>query len=284
MAADYHMHLELDDHGGPCPYTPERIALYVEAARRKGVDEIGITEHCHRFREFRPIMADLFEGRRQHPAVGRWLEGDFREPLHRYVEAVQKARAAGLPVRLSVEVDYLPDRVEQIRSALQGVPWDYVLGSVHFVDGRPIDFSPEVTWPEADTDAIWRRYFQLLAEAAGSGLFDVVAHVDLPKKFGHRPRVFPREAFRAFLQAAGRCGVAVEINTAGWRRPAAEMYPARELLAEVVAAGLDVQLGSDAHDPAEVAEGFDRALAQARAAGVVRLVRWSGRVRRYEDL
>lgn len=284
MPADYHMHLERDEHGGPCPYTPERIARYVEAARRRGVDEIGITEHCHRFREFRPIMADLFEGRRQHPEVVRWLEGDFREPLQRYVEAVQQARAAGLPVRLSLEVDYLPDRVDQIRSALQGVPWDYVLGSVHFVDGQPVDFSPDVTWPEADADAVWRRYFQLLAEAAGSGLFDVVGHIDLPKKFGHRPRVFPREDFRAFLQAAARRGVAVEINTAGWRRPAAEMYPAWELLAEVVAAGLDVQLGSDAHDPAEVAEGFDRALAQARAAGVVRLVRWSGRVRRYEEL
>ena len=284
MPADHHMHLEPDEHTGPCPYTLERIAMYVEAARREGVDEIGITEHCHRFREFRAIMEDLVYGRPQHPAVARWLGGDFREPLHRYVEAVQKAREAGLPVRLSLEVDYLPDRVEAIRSVLRGVPWDYLLGSVHFVDGQSIDFSPDVTWPEADVEAIWRRYFELLAEAAGSGLFDVVGHIDLPKKFGHRPHGFPWEPFRAFLQAARRAGVVVEINTAGWRRPAAEMYPAPQLLAEVVAAGLDVQLGSDAHDPSQVAYQFDRALAQARAAGVRRLVRWSGRVRRYEEL
>lgn len=284
MPADYHMHLEADDHRGPCPYTLERIALYVQAARQRGVDEIGITEHCHRFREFRPIMAELFEGRPQHPAVVRWLAADFREPLERYVEAVEQAKAAGLPVRLSIEVDYLPGRAEAIRSVLKGFPWDYVLGSVHFVDGQAIDFSPEVMWPDAEVEQVYHRYFELLAEAAGTGLFDVVGHLDLPKKFGHRPRTFPREAFEAFLRAARRLGVVVELNTAGWRRPAAEMYPASQLLNEVVAAGLDLQLGSDAHDPSQVGEAFDRAMAQARAAGAGRLVRWSARARRYEPL
>ena len=284
MLTDYHLHLEPDDHPPPCPYTPERIEAYLETARARGVEEIGVTEHCHRFREFRQVMQALEAPGAQHPAVARWLAGDFQEPLERYVETVQQLQRAGRPVRLAVEVDYLPGQEQAIRAALDGVPWDYVIGSVHFVDGQAIDFAPEVTWPQADVDSLWERYFRLLARAADSGLFDVVAHVDLPKKFGHRPRTFPEAAFRDFLQAARRADVVVEINTAGWRRPAREAYPAPRLLQEAVAAGLEVQLGSDAHRPEEVADAFDRAVAWARQAGVRRLVRWKLRRRDYRPL
>lgn len=285
LLPDYHMHLESDEHAPPCPYTVERVALYVEAARRAGVAEIGISEHAHRFGQFRPVMEELFAaGRPQHPQVRRWLQGDFQEDLGRYAEAVLGAQARGLPVRLGIEVDYLPGQEDAIRDALAGVPWDYVIGSVHFVDGRCIDCSPSITWPEADVDVIWERYYQLMAQAAASGLFDVISHPDLPKKFGHRPGRFPEAAFEEFLQKARAAGVAVEINTAGLRKPAQEIYPASALLRRMVQAGLDVHLGSDAHDPFEIGAGFERALQWARAAGVRRVVRWRHRRREYQSL
>lgn len=283
--ADYHMHLEQDDQRLPLPYRVDRIRVYVEAARARGVDEIGITEHGHRFREFRPAMAGLFEGDApQHPRVRDWLGADFQESLERYVRAVLDAREQGLPVRLGIEVDYLPGQEESIRRALGLAPWDYVIGSVHFVDGRCIDCGPDVTWPEADVDEVYQSYFERMAEAARSGLFDVLAHPDLPKKFGHRPRRFPTEAFSRFVEACREADVAVEVNTAGLRKPAGEMYPAPVLLAVMVAAGLDVQLGSDAHDPEDVGRDFGRARELAARAGVRRLIRWDGRRRTYREL
>jgi len=278
--ADYHMHLEPDEATAPCPYTLKRIEEYLRHAHRHGVEEVGISEHCHRFREFREIFRPLWQSRPdQHPAVAGWLAGDFQEPLARYVEVVLQAQSRGWPVRLGLEVDFLPGTEQAARSVLQGVPWDYLIGSVHFVDGAAVDFSPEVTWPGADVEQLWERYFHLVEQAAGSGLFDVLAHLDLPKKFGHRPQRFPHQAFRRALEAARQAGLVVELNTAGLRRPAAEVYPAPPLLREVVQAGLDVQLGSDAHRPEEVGAGFSQAAELARQCGVSHLVRWRGRRR-----
>lgn len=282
------MHLAPDDQFGALPYTPERIAAYAEQARRAGVDEICVTEHSHRFRAFRPAMAGLLEqpvpGRPQDPAVRDWLSRDFREELDRYVAAVLDARRQGLPVRLGIEVDYVPGQEEALARALDGYPWDCVLGSVHFVDGRSIDFSPRVTWPGADVDGLYQAYFHHLARAAASGLFDCIGHVDLPKKFGARPRTFPWPAFEAFLARAAATRTAIEINTAGFRVPAGEAYPALPLLRAAVARGIGVQLGSDAHRPEDVGRDFDRALALAQQAGATALLSWERRQARLEPL
>jgi len=160
MPADYHMHLERDEVTGPCRYTPERIAEYVEAARRRGVGEIGVSEHCHRFAEFAHVMEDLW---RPEPVAGAfWLPGQFNHRLEQYVEAVLAARRRGLPVKLGIEVDYLPGREEELRRLLAPYPWDYVIGSVHFLDGWAIDVGPEYGWPRVDVDEAYRAYFARL--------------------------------------------------------------------------------------------------------------------------
>src|SRR5690606_617541 len=123
----------------------------VAAARARGVDEIGISEHGHRFAEFAGVMAELW---RPEPVTGAfWLPEQFNHELAAYVEAVLAARARGLPVRLGIEVDYLPGREDDIRRLLAPYPWDYVLGSVHFLDGWAIDVGPEFGWPGVGVDA-----------------------------------------------------------------------------------------------------------------------------------
>ncbi|MEW6046219.1 MAG: histidinol-phosphatase [Bacillota bacterium] len=285
MIPDYHMHLESDETTAPCPYTVERVAIYADAARQAGLPEFGISEHGHRFVEFRRSMEPLFgSGFRQHPQVRQWLMREFRESLERYAGAIVEARRQGLPVRLGVEVDYVPGQEEAIREAVAQAPWDYVIGSVHFLDGECIDCGPEIAWPGADVDRVWQRYYEVMAQAAASGLFDVISHPDLPKKFGHRAVHFPQEAFDKFLQAARARGVAVEVNTAGLRKPVHEIYPGLEILRRMVRAGLDVHVGSDAHDPKEVGAGFTEAVSWMKAAGVERVVRWRGRAREYAAL
>ncbi|HEY8418770.1 MAG TPA: histidinol-phosphatase, partial [Limnochordales bacterium] len=267
-----------DQYTGPCPYTVARIEEYVRAAERRGVAEIGISEHCHRFVEFREVFRPVYEGAGAgHPAVD-WLRDNFYEPLERYVEAVTAAKERGLPVKLGLELDWFPWAQEALAAIVAPYPWDYILGSVHFLDGWPIDVSPDYGWPERDVAATYEAYFAAFVDAAKSGLFDIMAHPDLIKKFGHR---IPDTTvlYRRAVDAASEAGVALEISTAGLRVPAQELYPAPAFLKLAAEAGLAFTLGSDAHDPADVGRDVAQAAHAARAAGGRYLVRFTRRQR-----
>ncbi|MEX2355931.1 MAG: histidinol-phosphatase HisJ family protein [Thermaerobacterales bacterium] len=270
MITDHHMHLEHDAVVGPCRYDAARISEYAAAARRRGVDQIGISEHCHRFVEFRPIMASLTE---PVPAIGGdWLLPHFNHHLDDYVQGVIEAQRQGLPVLLGLEADFLPGCETAVRAVLEKYPWDYVLGSVHFLTrpgGRAwaIDSDPGAGWPDTDVDEAYRSYFATLQGAAASGLFDIMAHPDLIKKFGHRPSFDPQSLYDETAAVFKQSGVAAELSTAGWHRPVMEAYPAPGFLRALAKAEVPITLGSDAHEPGEVGLDFDRALVLARQCG-----------------
>lgn len=265
MLVDYHMHLEEDDWTGPCRYNVDRIREYVAVAQQRGVDEIGISEHCHRFPQFRPVMEHLLE---PEPVPGAfWLPDNFNQALDDYVEAVLQAQAAGLPVKLGIEVDYIPGKVDEIRSILEPYPWDYVIGSVHFLDDWAIDVSPDLGWPGKDVDEVYAAYFERLGEAIGSGLFDIIAHPDLIKKFGHRPSYDLVAVYERLTSQLKEAGVVLELSSAGLRKPVGEPYPADVLLTMCARAQVPVTLGSDAHRPEDVGAGFDRLVSMARRCG-----------------
>lgn len=287
MITDYHMHLEQDDYHDKCRYTPERIELYVRQAQARGTGEIGITEHCNRFEAFHPIMERLL-----HPTHGfdgsehflNWLVRSFNEDLDAYVDALLEAKGKGLPVRASIEVDFLPGNEEKTRRILDPLPFDYVLGSVHFLDDWLIDSDPAYGWPECDVDAVYTQYFETLQAAARSGLFDILAHPDLVKKFGHRPS-FPLDQFyEACAKTVAEAGVAVEINTAGLHKPVGEMYPSKALLERFRERGVPLSLGSDAHQPEHVSRDHDKAIALAREVGYEEIVTFDRRRRAFAPI
>ena len=277
MLIDYHMHLEDDDYPGPCRFTVDRVREYVEAARGRGVQEIAVTEHGHRFRQFAGMMRPLLSEAAAFPEYRRWAASSFREDLDTYVSALQEAKAQGLPVKVGIEVDWIPGQEEPIAAALAGYPWDVVLGSVHFLGNWCIDFSPDVGWPERDVNSVYVTYCRAVAEAASSGLFDVLSHLDLVKKFGHRPTVDVSEEWQRVVEAAARAGCAVEVSTAGLRKKVGEIYPGADLLLRCREAGIPITLASDAHEPENVGYGLAEAVAWAKAAGYKQLVRFEGR-------
>lgn len=276
MILDYHMHLEPDEHVTKCPYTKERVQIYVEAARSRGTDEIGVTEHCNRFAEFRPVMDHLRQNAKG-ALLKEWLERSFVESLDEYVEALLQAKALGLPVKVSIEVDFLPGFEKEIQAILAAYPFDYVIGSVHFIGNWGIDFSPEIGWPEVDVDEAYQEYFRLMGMAARSGLFDTLAHPDLIKKFGHRPSFPLDELYDELARAANEGGVAVEISSAGLFKPVGELYPAQALLKRFFDRGVPITLGSDAHEPHQVSVGLDQAVKAAFDAGYRTVTRFSDR-------
>ena len=166
--------------------------------------------------------------------------------------------------------------------------WDYVIGSVHFLGDRAVDHEGWDAWEGArDADEVWRRYFQTLGEAARSGQFDVLAHPDLVKVWGNgRPR--PPGDLRRFYEQAmdgiAESRIAIELSTAGLRKPVGEMYPARELLEWCLEAGCPVALSSDAHVPEHLGHGYEQALELLKGLGVSEICVFERRARRLEPL
>lgn len=260
MIVDYHMHLR--DPEERIDHTVEGIERFVETAAARGVDEIGFTEHVYYFRQTFELWTSPYQTER------------CVYDLDAYVDAVVEAKRQGMPVKLAMEVDYVGPRQDELAEILAPYPWDYLLGSVHWIDGRSIDAAPDRgMWAEHSVDEVWRRYFAALAELAGSGHVDVLAHPDLTKIFGRRPE--------GGIEYPELSGVALEISTNGRYKPVGELYPDPEFLA---AARLPITLASDAHVPQNVGRDLDRALDLAREAGYDTVTVFENRESRQEPL
>ena len=202
-----------------------------------------------------------------------------------YVRLVREASTTGIPVKLGIEVDYIEGKEREIAELLSMYQWDYVIGSVHFIDDWGFDQEEFVgRWDGADRDRVYERYFDLAAKAAGSGLFDIIGHPDVIKVFGHKAVSDLTPVYRKFAQAVAGSGCAVEVSTAGLRKPVGEMYPEINLLREFRKAGVPIVISSDAHYPDDVGRGFDAACAFARSAGYGSVLSFTGRKARSSPL
>jgi histidinol-phosphatase (PHP family) len=267
MLVDYHLHLAPDgDALGEAQLAAAHIALYAESARERGIAHICLTEHCHRFRQAAGLL--------DHPY---WHES-ARADLDAYVAAVG---SFGDPVGCGIELDWLEGREDAVEALVTRRPFDLVLGSVHWLGGLAVDHPDYAIWEELPADEVWRRYFAQVRAAAASGLFDVLAHLDLAKVFGHAASASVIESeYEQTADAIAAAGVAVEISTAGLRKAAGELYPAQDLLRALARRGVPITLGSDAHVPGDLARDYDRALEAAHACGYRTLSAFSGRERR----
>lgn len=274
MILDYHMHLRGSVAEGPEPlvHTVAAIERFVDVAAARGVDEIGFTEHDYYFLQTRGVWRTPYQ-------IERCLFD-----LEDYVGAVVAAKERGLPVKLGLEVDWWPGGNERLAEILAPYPWDFLLGSVHWVDDLAIDFEPGL-WAVRTVDEVWRGYGAAVADLARSGLVDILAHPDLVKVFGKfaSPEVVA-EVEAQIVDAAAAGGVAMEISTAGLRKRVGELYPSPAMLVRFRAAGVPLTLASDAHVPENVGRDFDRALELARAAGYDEVTVFEQRVARQVPL
>jgi len=266
VIVDYHMHLR--NKHEEIAHDTESVEQFVEVACAQGIDEIGFTEHIYYFTQTRALWTVPYQVER------------CRYDLDTYVDSVLQARERGLPVKLGLEVDYVPGREDETRAVLAPYPWDFLLGSVHFIDGHAIDGEPRFE-DEVGVEEAWRRYFRELAAAARSGLFDSLSHPDLVKVFGNRAAGFDYGEIADEIAAAG---VAIEVSTAGLRKPVGELYPHPELLAAFSERGVPVTTGSDAHTPELVGRDFDRARELLRSAGYETVTVFDRRRGRQEPL
>lgn len=242
---DYHTHTLR------CGHAVGSAADYVEAARSLGLSGIGISDHL-------PLLHTT------DPGVTMGLD-----ELPAYVAEVQelKARYPGY-VYLGIEADYCRDTIQDVVDLLRTYPFDYVIGSVHFLDGWGFDDPSRVgDFDEQDVDEIYRSYYAHLEEAAGWGVFTMLGHLDLVKKFGHRPVGSLEPEIERVAEQMAQRGVVAEINTSGLHKPVAEIYPSAQILAILRRKGVAVTFGSDAHAPAEVGRDLAAAVRAMSEAG-----------------
>ena len=259
LPADYHLHTPLCRHA-----TGEPVELAAQAARI-GLSEIGFSDH-------NPMPRDDFDNWRMKAA-----------DLDYYIESVEKARREfpRTTIRLGLEVDYIPGYEGWIRELAARHSWDYLIGSVHYVTGSWAIDSPHQRsmWTDREPFEVWAAYFERLTLAAESGLFDIIGHTDLCKKFCFYPQQDCSPLFRRFLEAARKHGVAIELNTAGLRKDCREIYPSPGIVQLAAQQGVSITFGSDAHAVGEVGMNLGEAVQLARGCGYREYCRFDRRRR-----
>jgi histidinol-phosphatase (PHP family) len=246
VIVDYHMHLRSPDES--LDHTVEAVERFVEVADRRGVDEIGFTEHVYYFEETRSLWSVPYHVER------------CRYRLEPYVDAVVEAKGRDHPVKLGIEVDFVPGCEDETRELLAPYPWDFVLGSVHFIGQAGIDGAPSLV-ETVGVEEAWRQYYDTLALAAASGLFDALAHPDLVKMYG------PEIPWNWAAVVEPLDGTCLEVSSAGLHKPHGKLYPNADLLRQARTRGIRITLASDAHVPQNVGRDLDKAIEHARAAG-----------------
>jgi histidinol-phosphatase (PHP family) len=273
MLTDYHLHLRPDEVGRADEYfTQENVERYLAAAEEQGISELGVSEHIYRFKDALELWA--------HP----YWDDQAVDDLGAYCDFVRTT-----PLRLGIEADFIRGAEDRIAELLDGHDFDYVVGSVHYLgENGAIDDQRYDAWESfSDADALWSTYFEWQAELVRSGLFDIVSHPDLVKIWGDArpaPERDPRFHYEPFVEAIAEGGVAVEVSTAGLRKPVGEIYPARALAEMCVEAGAEFALSSDAHAPDQVGFGYERAMEFLDGLGVERICVFDRRNRRLEPV
>lgn len=274
-------------------FSPEWLDLYRVRARELGLREVGIVDHLYRFKEFKPYFEEHMDlgddGLGQLQRV--WLDQVCTASMDDFVAFIGAQQsiweADGISLRLGLEADYFVGGETVLAPMIEQYPWDYVIGSVHFADGWGFD-NPETQelFEKRELLSLYEQTFRVVEQAIGSKLFDIVAHMDNLKVFGHRP---PEEELIPLYQRIARLlrehDTATEINTGlFYRYPVKEMCPSYSFLQILCEHGVPITTSSDSHFPDHLGSHLDEARGMLRKVGYREIVTFEQRIRRTVQL
>jgi histidinol-phosphatase (PHP family) len=258
MLADYHIHTEASQDG------KGSMEQYIIKAKEKGLGEIGFSEH---------ITLQNGEGYPYMPIKS------IQAYLQHFHSLKEKAE---FPLKLGVEMDFIPSKIEKIREFIQKHPFDYVIGSVHFIGEWNVDDPMQIhEYSKRDILHVYEEYFGIVKELCKSGLFDVLAHPDLIKIFGFKPKSDFSNILIEVAEAMAKSNICAEINTSGLRRSCNEIYPSEQFLKILFSHNVPIVFGSDAHQPEDVGRNFTEAVKLAKRAGYTHACLFNQRKREF---
>jgi histidinol-phosphatase (PHP family) len=238
---------DLHTHHDRCGHARGSIQEYIETAIDKGLSVIGISDHT-----------PYFSYEEDHPFPHITMpKSEF--PL--YVVEVLKLKqsyAGKIDVLLGIEADFFPEEVNNYRPYFDRYPFDYIIGSVHHVEGVSI-FNKKRWEGLSNKEKIRTKetYYSLIEQSAKSGMFQILGHIDAMKGFYPEFSSIQSKAVEQTLKVIGECNIAIEINTSGKTKYVGGWYPADDILELALHHGVKVTFGSDAHDPDRVGDEFE---------------------------
>ena len=266
MLIDYHTHHER------CGHAVGKLEDYILSAMKQGMEQIGLSDH----------MPLLHVTDKDNPDSAMPME-----ELPRYVEealALKEKYKGRIEVRVGLEGDYVEGQEEKIERIVNGYPWDYVIGSVHFLGTWDVtDFRQVDRWEGRRVVEVYEQYFDAIAKAAATGFYDYIGHMDAIKRFGYRPEEDVSALEDAALQAIKKHDLAFELNAAGIYAPCKEMYPSVSILERARAYDIPVTYGSDAHHPDKIGQKGAEAKELLGKAGYTELAVFTERKRKLKS-
>lgn len=255
---DYHIHTILCKHAAGEPED------YIECALSKGLGEIGFADHI-------PLPGGIDI---KHRMVEEQLEKQYIERILKLKEEYRNR----IEIKLGIEADYYPGTEQYVSEIIDNYPFDYVIGSVHFLNGWGFDSYDEIEkFHNRDLNNIYREYFSELRKLVNTGIFDIVGHFDVIKKFGFKPENGYMNLVEDLLPDLKKSKMVVEINTSGLRKPVKEIYPSEEILVFLHRNGIKFTAGSDAHDPEQVGYKFSNLISFLEKNNIENLERFEKR-------
>ncbi|NIK79944.1 histidinol-phosphatase (PHP family) [Paenibacillus castaneae] len=261
MLIDYHT------HHARCGHAVGALEEYVQKGIEIGLAQIGLSDHM-------PLLH--VDPAAYYPEMAMPME-----ELPRYVEecfALKEKYKGQIDVRVGMEGDYIEGCEKEIESIIRAYPWDYVIGSVHFLGEWDItDFRQTDGWEGRDRMAVYEQYYDAIGKAAATGFYDYIGHVDVIKRFGYKPEGDVTHLENAALEAIKKQGLGIELNASGLRTPCAEMFPSRRMLEYACKLGIPITIGSDAHQPERLGQYLDQARAMLKEVGYTQLATFNCR-------
>lgn len=247
------MYIDYHTHHVRCGHAVGDLEEYVRQGIEIGLSQIGLSDHM-------PLLH--VDPAAYYPEMAMPMD-----ELPRYVEeclTLKERYRDQIDIRVGLEGDYIEGYEEAIEGIVNAYPWDYMIGSVHFLGEWDItDHRQTHGWEGKDILGVYEAYYDALQKAAATGFYDIMGHLDVIKRFGYHPGA---EAARevvalenAALAAVAKSGVAMELNASGLSKPCAEMFPSRRMLQEAYRLGIPLTVGSDAHHPLKLGENLELA-------------------------
>lgn len=282
MLADYHMHFEYGS------YDEKWVKGFFDAAKKRGISELGISEHSHGFKEFEElyyedlILDDSIVGEFQK----KWLKTNkFKCSISDYEKFINELKQKGYPVKFGMEICNFQNQ-EKVKKILDEYNFDYLIASIHFVDGWAYDSSQiKEEWENKNIYSVYEKYVKEIEKVAESGLYDVLGHPFNLRLYGY----FPKEDMSGLIERAvlalKKSNMAVDVNTGTlYRYPIKEISPYNEFMKVAKKYNLPIILSSDAHKPEDAGNYIKQAAEYAKSFGYIEYLRFENRKRIIEKL
>lgn len=276
MKIDYHMHFEYGS------YDIDWVKGFFESAKNKNIDEIGITEHSHGFIEFKELYYnDLIL---DNSSIGtfqkKWLKTNkFKCSIEYYEDFIKFLKSKNYPVKFGIEICNFKDQ-KKVENIISKYEFDYIIGSIHFIDGWAYDSSEiKAHWEKVNVYKIYEKYVEEIEKMAISGLYDVLGHPFNIRLFNYFPQHNIDKLLERAAKAIKESGMAIDINTGSlYRYPIKEIAPYPDFMKIAKKYDIPIIFSSDAHKPEHAGNYIKEAMDYAKSFGYSEFLTFDKRI------